>query len=56
MDLSIEIKNTKIVISWEDTGADYYKVFCGRNGLLSECAQISGKTSIRLSLLSYGEH
>ena len=56
MDLSIELKNTKIIIAWEDIGADYYKVYCGQNGVFNECARLNENTSIRLSLLSYGDH
>lgn len=56
MDLCVEIKNTKIVLSWEDIGADYYKIFYGKDGVFYEVAKLSNMFSFRFSLLPYGDH
>ncbi len=56
MDLNIEIKDTKIIISWEDIEADFYRVFFKKDNLFMECAKVYGNTFLRLSLLPYGEN
>ncbi len=54
MDLKMELKGSKIVLSWADEGADLYKVFCLKNGTFYECASTTG-TAITLSLAPYGD-
>lgn len=54
MDLTMELKGSKIVLSWADQGADLYKVFCLKNGTFYECASTTG-TAITLSLAPYGD-
>ena len=56
MDLNVEIKDSKIIISWQDIGADFYRVFCKKDGIFLECAKVFEGTSLRLSLLPYGEN
>lgn len=55
MDLKVELKELKLVISWMNIGADYYKVFCKKDGVFYECAKISDTTHLRLSLVPYGD-
>ena len=55
MDLKIELKNSKIIISWMNIGADYYKVFWKKDGIFYQCAQVSEETKLRLSLVPFGE-
>lgn len=55
MDLNVEIKDTKIIVSWQDIKADYYKVFCKRDGIFYECAKVYDNNSIRFSLVPSGE-
>lgn len=55
MDLKIELKGSKIIISWMNIGADYYKVFWKKDGIFYQCAQVSEETRLRLSLVPYGE-
>lgn len=54
MDLSVNIKNSKIYLKWTDVGADYYRIFCKKEDALQECAKVRGKNSLRLSLVPYG--
>ena len=56
MDLTVEIKESKIYLSWIDIKADCYKLFMKKDDIFYECASVSGQTSLRLSLLPYGEH
>lgn len=56
MDLNVEIKDTKIIVTWEPINADYYKVFCKSNGVYCECAKIYDNNFIRFSLLPYGNN
>ena len=34
MDINIELKNTKIIISWADVKADCYKIFFKKGDML----------------------
>ncbi len=56
MDFTVEIKESKIYLSWSDIKADSYKLFMKKGDLFYECTVINGQNSIRLSLLPYGEH
>lgn len=57
MDLTVEIKESKIYLSWIDIKADLYKLFMKKeDNLFYECASVSGQNSLRLSLLPYGLH
>ena len=56
MDLTVEIKESKIYLSWIDIKADYYKLFMKKDDLFYECATVCGQNSLRLSLLPYGNH
>ena len=56
MDLTVEIKGSKIYLSWLDIKADCYKLFMKKDDIFYECASVCGQTSLRLSLLPYGEH
>lgn len=55
MDLGLEIKNSKLIIKWQDVKADCYRVFLKDDGNFYECARVKGETQIRLSLVPYGE-
>ncbi len=55
MDLRVELKDSKIIISWLNIGADYYKVFCKKGGIYYQCAEVHDETKLRLSLVPYGE-
>lgn len=54
MDLNVEIKDTKIIVSWQNVKVDYYRVFCKRDGIYYECAKVYDTNSIRFSLVPYG--
>ena len=56
MDLTVEIKGSKIYLSWLDIKADCYKLFMKQDDIFYECASVYGQTSLRLSLLPYGMH
>lgn len=56
MDLTVQIKDSKIFLSWIDIKADYYAVFFKCDGVFYECARVYDATSIRLSLIPYGDH
>ena len=56
MDFTVEIKESKIFLSWSDVKADSYKLFMKKGDLFYECTTITRQNSIRLSLLPYGEH
>lgn len=56
MDLSVNIKNSKIYLKWADVSADYYKVFCKKDDAFLECARVCQNTSLRLSLAPYGDN
>ncbi len=56
MDLNVEIKGSKIIVSWVPSGADYYRVFCKNDGIFRECAKIYDSNSIRFSLVPYGDN
>ncbi len=56
MDLNIEIKESKIFVSWLDMKADYYILFMKKDDVFYECAKVYSKNFVRLSLLPYGEH
>lgn len=56
MDLGIEIKDSKIFIKWADLRADYYKLFCKKDDVFYECARVYNETSVRLSLVKYGDN
>ena len=56
MDLNVEIKGSKIIVSWVPSGADYYRVFCKNDGVFRECAKIYDSNSIRFSLVQYGDN
>lgn len=55
MDLSVEIKGSKITAQWADLGADFYRVFYKNGENFEECAKIFNKTSITFSLIPYGK-
>ncbi len=55
MDLNVEIKGTKIIVSWQNVDADYYRVFCKKDDIFYECAKVYDNNFIRLSLLPYGD-
>ena len=55
MDLGLEIKDSKIILKWQEVKADFYKVFYGKNGIFSECAKVYSENQIQLSLIPYGE-
>lgn len=55
MDISAEKKDSKIIIKWSDVKCDYYKVFCGSKGILSECAKVKDTSEITLSLVPFGD-
>ncbi|MBO6272433.1 glycosyltransferase family 2 protein [bacterium] len=56
MDLSLEIKDTKIILKWADKkNADCYKVFCKKNDVFYECAKVFNENQIKLSLAPYGD-
>ena len=55
MDLNVEIKGTKIIVSWQNINADYYRVFCKTGGVFYECAKVYDNNSIRFSLVPCGE-
>ena len=56
MDLNVEIKDTKIIVSWQKINADYYRVFCKKDDIFYECAKIYDNNSIRFSLVPFGEN
>ena len=56
MDINIELKNTKIIISWADVKADCYKIFFKKGDIFYEGARVYDNTSVRLSLVPYGEN
>ena len=56
MDINIEIKESKIIISWADVKADYYKIFFKKEDIFYEAARVYDNTSVRFSLVSYGEN
>ena len=56
MDLNVEIKNTKIIVSWENIDVDYYKVFCKRDDVFYECAKVYDNNFIQFSLVANGEN
>jgi len=55
MDLGLEIKNSKILLKWQDLKADFYKVFYGKNGVYYECVKVYGETQVKISLIPYGD-
>ena len=55
MDLSVELKKSKIELKWEDVKADFYRVFFKINDIFIETAKTS-KTQIEFSLMPYGEN
>lgn len=54
MDLKLEFCNSKIILSWANIGADYYKVYLNKDGMCHECA-LTDENVITLSLAPYGE-
>lgn len=56
MDIIVEKHNSKIVIKWSDIKCDYFKVFVGQDGLLTECARIKNFNEIELSLVPFGDN
>ena len=56
MDINIELKGSKIIISWSDIKADYYKIFFKKDGIFYESARIYDSNSVRFSLVPYGEN
>ena len=56
MELNVALQESKIIISWKDTGADFYRVFTKHGQDFCECAKIFDNTSIRLSLVPCGEN
>lgn len=56
MDLNIELKESKIVVSWLNLGADYYKLFCKKGDVFYECSKVVGDTQVSISLLPFGEN
>ena len=56
MDLNVEIKGSKIFVSWQKVDADYYQIFCKNDGVFCECARVYDNNFIRFSLVPYGEN
>lgn len=56
MDINIELKNTKIIISWADVKADYYKIFFKKGDIFYEASRVYDNTSVRFSLVPYGDN
>lgn len=54
MDLSLEIKESKILLKWADVKADFYRVLFRQDNNFIEAAKTC-ETSIRISLVPYGE-
>ena len=54
MDLRLELKESKILLSWANINADYYKVFFTKDTICTECA-VTNENMIILSLAPYGE-
>lgn len=55
MDLNVEIKDSKIIVSWQDCGADFYRVFCKKGDCFYECAKVNDGLSARISLVPFGD-
>ena len=56
MDINIELKDSKIIISWTDIKADYYKIFFKKGNIFYESARVYDNTFIRMSLVPFGEN
>lgn len=56
MEISAEKKSSKIVIKWSDIKCDYYKVFCGNQGIFRECAKVKDVLETSVSLVPFGDN
>lgn len=56
MDINIELKGSKIIISWTDIKADYYKIFFKKDDVFYEASRVYNNNSVRFSLVPYGEN
>ena len=56
MDLNVEIKDSKIIVSWQSLNVDYYRVFCKNEDVFRECAKVYDDNKIKFSLVPYGDN